>query len=223
MPTMTLIADSHSQQHYKIIVDKQSFEWGQPTITGRQVLELAGKVPVDQFALYLKIPDGQPERVPLDRVIDLRHPGTDRFLTLPLDQTEGLGLRRAFAMPADDTKWLESTGWRYEFVIESGIRRVVIHDFPVPSGYQLSVVGVNVRIETGYPDAQIDMAYFYPALERLDGRPIRATCADAFDGQIWQRWSRHRTGANPWRPGVDCLATHMTAVQEWLVRELQKP
>jgi len=220
---MTETEAKPSHEHYKIVVDKQVFEWNQPTITGRQVLKLAGKLPVDQYALYLKIPDGQPERVALDRVFDLRLPGMDKFLTLPLDQTEGLEVRRQFALPAEDTAWLDSTDWQYELVVDGGVRRVVIHGFPVPPGYRVDKVSVNVRIETGYPDAQIDMAYFLPALARADGRAIRATCDDPFDGKIWQRWSRHRTGANPWRPGIDNLSTHMAAVQEWLVRALAKP
>ena len=219
---MTESEENQHREHYKIVVDKQIFDWNQPTITGRQVLELAGKVPVDQYALYLKVPDGQPERVAFDRVFDLRHPGMDKFLTLPLDQTEGLELRRQFMLPTDDIAWLESTGWQYELVVEGGVQRVVIHGFPVPVGYRLNKVSVNVRIETGYPDAQIDMAYFLPAIERVDGLAIGATCADPFDGKTWQRWSRHRTGANPWRPGLDNLSTHMAAVQEWLARELKK-
>ncbi len=220
---MTENEERQHREHYKIVVDKQHFDWNQPTITGRQVLELARKVPVDQYALYLRVPDGQPERVPIDRIFDLRHPGMDKFLTLPLDQTEGLEMRRQFVLPADDIAWLESTGWQYELVVEGGVQRVIIHRFPVPVGYGLNEVSVNVRIETGYPDAQIDMAYFLPGLERVDGRAIGATCGDPFDGKTWQRWSRHRTGANPWRPGVDNLSTHMAAVQEWLARELQKP
>jgi hypothetical protein len=66
------------------------------------------------------------------------------------------------------------------------------------------------------------MAYFYPALARANGRPIPATTTDTFDGKVWQRWSRHRTSANPWRPGIDNLATHFGLIEHWLTRELQK-
>jgi len=207
---------------FKIQIDKQHFDVQEPTITGRALLELAGKTPVEQFALYLKVHGGQPKRLQLNDVIDLRTPGTEKFLTLPLDQTEGLGTRREFALPADDMQWLNATGPQYELVAEGGVLRVVLYDFPVPVGYNLSKVAVNVRIDSGYPDTQIDMAYFFPPLQRLDGRAINATATDTFDGKTWQRWSRHRTGANPWRPGVDNLSTHMTAVGEWLDRELKK-
>ncbi|MBX9746205.1 MAG: hypothetical protein K2X34_04840, partial [Hyphomonadaceae bacterium] len=55
-----------------------------------------------------------------------------------------------------------------------------------------------------------------------DGRAIGALAHDDFDGKTWQRWSRHRTPANRWRPGIDGLSTHFALVQEWLARELMK-
>ena len=51
----------------------------------------------EDFAIYRKIKGGQPERIALDEKVDLSRPGVERFLTLPLDQTEGLGARREFA------------------------------------------------------------------------------------------------------------------------------
>lgn len=208
---------------YKIQIDKDHFEVTKAQPTARELLTIAGKVPPEHFALYLKPPRGAPERIDLDKKVDLREPGTERFVTLPLDQTEGLGTdRREFDLPAEDCEWLDAIGHRYELVRDGGTLRVVIYDFPVPSGYNVDAVTVNVRIESGYPEAQIDMAYFYPALARLDGRGIGAICADAFDGKDWQRWSRHRTPANPWRPGVDSLATHFALVESWLTREFTK-
>jgi hypothetical protein len=131
-------------------------------------------------------------------------------------------MRRDFSLPSDDMEWLESCGHAYELVSEAGVLRVVLHGYPVPPGYNVEEVSVNVRIDPGYPDAQIDMAYFFPDLALVSGRAIGALSSDAFDGKTWQRWSRHRTPANPWRPGVDGLATHFAAVNEWLVRETAK-
>lgn len=75
---------------YRVQIDKQFYDVKQPTITGRELLELAGKNPPEQFALYLKTKaGGQPVRIALDQTVDLREPGTERFVTLPLDQTEG--------------------------------------------------------------------------------------------------------------------------------------
>lgn len=130
-------------------------------------------------------------------------------------------MRRQFSLPAEDTDWLESTGRTFELVSEGGLR-VIMKGVPVPSGYNTASVDVYVRIDPGYPDTQIDMAYFYPPLARQDGKPIGATSGDEFDGKSWQRWSRHRTSANPWRPGVDNLATHFELINEWLAREFTK-
>jgi hypothetical protein len=214
--------DNKMHRLYKVQIDKAFFEIEDPTPTGRHLLEVAGKRPPDQFALYLKVKGGQPQRIALDQHVDLRGPGTEHFVTLPLDQTEGLGARRQFSLPKEDLDWLEGRGLRYELVHENGVSRVLIADWPVPAGYDRTVVDVNVRIESGYPDTQIDMAYVFPALSRVDRRAVRAVCAEVFDGRTWQRWSRHRTPANPWRPGVDNLATHFALVDDWLIRELTK-
>lgn len=131
-------------------------------------------------------------------------------------------MRRQFSLPAEDMEWLEGCGLAYELVSEGGVLRVVLHNHPVPSGYNVVEVSVYVRIDPGYPDAQIDMAYFYPHLALSSGRAIGAISPDPFDGKTWQRWSRHRTPTNPWRPGIDGLATHFALVDEWLQREPKK-
>ena len=88
-------ADKHDGQggakkvSYKIVIDKGHHETTNPTPTGRELLELAGRAPVEQFGIYLKQKGMQPQRIGLDEKADLRAPGTERFVTLPLDQTEG--------------------------------------------------------------------------------------------------------------------------------------
>jgi hypothetical protein len=62
--------------------------------------------------------------------------------------------------------------------------------------------------------------YFCPHLARADGGQIRALTTRRFDDKDWQQWSRHRTAANPWRPGLDDLAGHFMLVDNWLLREL---
>lgn len=129
-------------------------------------------------------------------------------------------MRRQFSLPAEDMEWLESLALDYELIAENGIPRVVIYGVPTPPGYNASRVDVNIRVETGYPDAALDMVYFFPALSLSDGRQIGAVSPDTFDGKNWQRWSRHRTPANPWRPGLDSLSTHFGLIQNWLEREV---
>ena len=210
------------QREYKIQVDKDFVEVPVSRLTGRELLEYAGKKPAENYAIYLKVKGGQPKRIDLDEKIDLSQPGVERFVTLPLDQTEGFDGRRQFALPQEDLKWLDNTPNRFELVAEGGVLRVVLYGFPIPSGYLRRAADVNIRIEPGYPDTQIDMVYVHPALQRVDGRPIAAISTEEFDGKQWQRWSRHRTPANPWRPGVDNLATHFGLVEYWFSRELKK-
>ena len=131
-------------------------------------------------------------------------------------------MRQDFTLPEEDMDWLCSCGRPFELIHQDGVQRVVLHSWPVPPGYNVGEVCVNVRIDPGYPDSQIDMAYFSPDLARVDGQPIAALSPDPFDGRTWQRWSRHRTPANPWRPGLDNLATHFALIDDWLARELRK-
>lgn len=82
--------EEHAKSHeYKIQIDKEVFEIKNPTPTGRELLLLANKNPPEQYGLYLKIKGSQPKRIALDAKVDLREPGVEKFVTLPLDQTEG--------------------------------------------------------------------------------------------------------------------------------------
>ena len=77
-------------------------------------------------------------------------------------------------------------------------------------------------MEPGYPRAQLDMAFFYPALSRADQQPINAVIPLIIDQKNFQQWSRHRTPQNPWREGIDNLATHVSLVPVWLEQEFEK-
>jgi hypothetical protein len=129
-------------------------------------------------------------------------------------------MRRQFNLPEEDTDYLNSSGYGWEVIAEAG-NWVIVHDYPVPDGYNVSTVLVALKIETGYPTTQIDMAYFFPQLCRKDGKAIGALTIMSLDGKHWQRWSRHRTGENPWRVGVDDICTHLAFVTHWLEREFQ--
>lgn len=131
-------------------------------------------------------------------------------------------LRRQFDPLPEDTEFLEELGLPWE-TIEDGSRWVLIDDFPTHAGYDHEKVTVAIRIETGYPTAGLDMVYFDPPLARKDGRSIGATGAkQALDGKQFQRWSRHRTAANPWKPGIDNLGSHICLIEDWLAREFNK-
>ena len=133
--------------------------------------------------------------------------------------TMSQSLRRQFDLQEEDTEYLDAKGLPWETLNEGGTLWLLVHEWPVPDGYNVPKVSVAVRL-VGYPNGALDMAYFKPALSRTDGVPIRATSAvQTIDGTPWQRWSRHRTAQNPWRPGVDSIATHLALVEHWLERE----
>ncbi|MBI5370402.1 MAG: hypothetical protein HZA79_00095 [Sphingobacteriales bacterium] len=131
-------------------------------------------------------------------------------------------MKRQFQLPEQDTTFLEGLGLSWEAVNDGGMQWVIIHNYPVPPGYNITEVSVAIKIESGYPRAQLDMAYFFPALSRLDGKAINAITVQVIDGKQFQRWSRHRTGQNPWREGVDDLSTHIALVSYWFEKEFIK-
>lgn len=74
---------------YIIRVDKTKFTVEVTEMTGREVLTLAGKTPVEQYKLTQKMHGGAAKTIGLDDTVDFTEPGVERFMTLKLDQTEG--------------------------------------------------------------------------------------------------------------------------------------
>lgn len=133
-----------------------------------------------------------------------------------------MAVRKNVQLLPEDENFLDEYGHPWE-TIKEGHPWVLIHDFPVPKGYNCETVTVAIRLETGYPNSQLDMAYFHPALSRTDGKPIGQTnCVQSLDGKQFQRWSRHRTAKNPWVPGTDNLESHVILIEDWLDREFER-
>jgi Prokaryotic E2 family E len=130
--------------------------------------------------------------------------------------------RRHFELPGSDLQYLERRGLPWEAVLDGNVRWVILHEHPVPTGYNYTAASTALQLSASYPDTQIDMVYFYPHLSRANGRPVPRLSNHSFDGKTWQRWSRHRTPANPWRRGYDCIETHILLVDEWLEREIRR-
>ena len=127
-----------------------------------------------------------------------------------------------FALPAEDIEYLAARGLKWETVRDGKAQWLFVHEFPIPPGYNVSQATAGVRIAPGYPDVQIDMVYFRPALSLPRGIPIGALSKTVIIGTEFQQWSRHRTAENPWRPGVDNLHTHLSLVEEWLWRKVNR-
>jgi hypothetical protein len=74
---------------YRIRIDKDLYVVHTSKMIGREILSLAGKIPVEQFRLYQKLKHGQSVDIGYDQTVDFTLPGVERFMTIPLDQTEG--------------------------------------------------------------------------------------------------------------------------------------
>jgi hypothetical protein len=207
---------------YRIKIDREIFVVEKECMTGRELLVLAGKNPPEKYQLNQKLKGGKVEPIGLNDTVCFTNPSIEKFMTLPLDQTEGQGQRKQFDLLEEDVEFLQSLGLPWETLSESTGMWILIYDYPVCTGYAVQKVRVAVKIEPGYPRTQLDMAYFLPALSRKDGQPIGATSQQQIDGKSFQRWSRHRTGQNPWREGIDNLATHMSLVSYWFKQEFEK-
>jgi len=130
-------------------------------------------------------------------------------------------MRRDFLLPKDDTDHLDAMGYQWETVVSGG-QWILIHEFAIPPGYNLAKITLAIQITAGYPAAPLDMVYVFPNLERSDGKPIGALSPHNLDGKTYQRWSRHRSQENQWRPGIDSLCTHISLSQDWFAREFSK-
>lgn len=74
---------------YKIRIDKEKYTVEVSQMTGRELLVLAQKNPPERYTISQKFHGGQPKKIGLDEIADFTTPGVERFMTLPLDQTEG--------------------------------------------------------------------------------------------------------------------------------------
>jgi Multiubiquitin len=76
-------------KQYRIRIDGTKYTVNVSQMTGRQLLELAKKVPPEKFMIAEKIHGAKPRRIGLDEEVDFRACGIERFITQPLGQTEG--------------------------------------------------------------------------------------------------------------------------------------
>lgn len=68
---------------YKVRIDDQSFIFDDQFVTGKQILEKAGKIPVECHTLYQKLKGCDFEKVSLDEKVDLGKPGIEHFVVKP--------------------------------------------------------------------------------------------------------------------------------------------
>lgn len=129
-------------------------------------------------------------------------------------------LKREFNLSEEETEYLNSLKLPWETIRDNSNMWLLVHNYPIPKGYNIETATAAIQIPGSYPTAPLDMVYFKPALLRIDGKVIPATnYMINIKGLQFQRWSRHRTIKNPWRVGIDNISTQLSLVEEWLKRE----
>lgn len=216
------VAPPRDAKRYRIRIDKVRYVVDVSSMTGREILVLAGKDPANT-RLIQRFAGGETEKIEIDAVVDFAKPGVERFVTMKVTQTEGESAdgRRAFVFSEADTRYLNSQKLGWETIVDGGARWLIVKNFPIPPGYNVTHADLALEIPATYPDTQIDMAFFFPPLSLQSGKRINAIDGRrSCDQRQFQQWSRHRTPADPWRPGTDDLSTHVHTTIAWLEREL---
>lgn len=72
---------------YALVIDEKPLQSGDPILTGRQLLTLAGKHPVEEYLVFYLGSDRQLEDIDLEETVDLRTPGREIFITFRNDRT----------------------------------------------------------------------------------------------------------------------------------------
>lgn len=131
-------------------------------------------------------------------------------------------MRRDFALREFERDYLDRLGLPWETVLEGNQNWVIIHGRPVVPGYSVPRTNTALLLPGNYPDTQIDMVYFCPAVQRADNGQIKNLTSQNILGTPYQGWSRHRTNTNPWDPVEDSIETHLILVDLWLTTELAR-
>lgn len=68
---------------YKVKIDNEYFVFDHHIVTGREILEKSGKIPVECHSLYQKLKGCDFEKIDLNEKVDLAKPGIEHFVVKP--------------------------------------------------------------------------------------------------------------------------------------------
>lgn len=75
-------------KRYIIRIDKKPYVIEKSNVTARELLQIAGKNPPENFRIW-QIIKGESHELALGEKVDVRAPGVEKFRTLSRTQTEG--------------------------------------------------------------------------------------------------------------------------------------
>lgn len=195
-----------------------------PTIKARDAISRAGFNPDQGWIIVLKLAGQKKEQIGLEDDINLTRPGIERLRLTQAQIDNGEAPpqpRYDFALLEMDEAYLDGRGLRWEAILDGTRRWLIIRNYVLPAGYTCAATDIAMEVPVQYPDAQIDMFYVRPALGLTSGAVIPQTqITENIEGQAYQRWSRHRGAASAWRPEHDSVMTHMSLIEEALLREV---
>lgn len=209
---------------WKLRVQGVILEFAVPHVKVGEAMRQAGFDPTKAWDIFLLVA-GQPKKnVDVNFDVDLTTPGIERIRLMQRNVDNGEAstpkLRREFRLLEVDEAHLDATGLKWEAIKCDERRWLVLYDYPLLPGYKPAKVKLALDIPKDYPQAQLDMFYFYPAVARCDGVAIPNTQITAVIERVqFQGWSRHRNGAHPWDPFSDNVATQLALVEHSLARE----
>ena len=129
-------------------------------------------------------------------------------------------MRRQFQLSEEDEECLAVRSANWEAIVENNTKWVIVPDFAIPEGYNHRSASAALRMPPSYPDDQIDMVYFYPALALTNGRGSASSRLSHLMGSNTS--SGHVTGSlTSGGRGIDNICTHMLQVDVWLKNELR--
>jgi hypothetical protein len=209
---------------WKLNVQGVLLEIDTPTIIVRDAVVMAGLNPNESWHIYFKVAGQEKQEKNLDDIIDLRTHGIEKLRLTPKDVANGeaaLPPRRLFSLLPVDEQRLDQLGLRWETCLNAENRRwLVIHNYQLSEGYTPQIVRLALEVPPGYPNSQIDMFYFHPAVSLTSGVVIPCVQVTAVvDGDTFQGWSRHRT-TTPWNPATDNVITQLALVEGCLHKEI---
>jgi hypothetical protein len=124
-------------------------------------------------------------------------------------------------LPDADVAHLRLRGLTWSASFNGQMIDLVIHDYPVPAGYDQTCVDLLLQLPGSWPDGTPDMFYVDPPMRVAATRawPKAADHFPVIGGRKWQRWSRHFQAV--WRPGIDGVATHLAIVNDALAASVR--
>lgn len=207
---------------FKIQINNRVYDVESEDLTGKEILQFGGYADPLDADLFLIKQGNQQELISADQSVKISDPGIERFRIRPKKVNDGLK-GGGGPLLSNDLIYLNREFNDKWSVIEDNRRMILkISGFEIPSGYIEHKVDMVIIIPPMYNAVHLDMAYFYPPLQRKDKKAIVKGTNAPIEGKIYQQWSRHRTPDSRWDPSIDCVQTHIELIRYFLREELKR-